>query len=81
MTTLHLVTSLGLPPARLDPNALYRAPSGRLCRLFALDARGGFDSAIAHLSYVRDGRAGVSSRADDGFALQRENWRILQEVG
>ena len=80
MTTVHMDSIPALPPARLDPNALYRAPSGRLCRLFALDARGGLDSAIAHLSYVRDASAGVSTRADDGFALQRENWRILEMV-
>ncbi len=66
-------------PTRLDPDAWYRAPSGRLCRLVGMDGRGGVDP-IAKLCYV-NGSDGPGSEWADGFNLRRENWRILRRVG
>lgn len=72
----------GVPPARLDPDAVYRAPSGRLCRLAGMDKRGPpGEEATAHLAYVREAAWALNgSRLDDGFSLSRENWRILKVV-
>lgn len=72
----------GVPPVRLDPAALYMAPTGRMCRLHAMDGRGAEgDESVAQLVYVRNAAwALAGNRFDDGFCLTRENWRILKAV-
>jgi hypothetical protein len=82
MKTKNTATPTGVAPVRLDPNALYLAPTGRMCRLQGMDGRGpAGEGSIAQLVYVRDAAwALAGSRFDDGFALTRENWRILKAV-
>lgn len=73
----------GLPP-RLDPDGVYRTPTGRLCVLRDVDyheplLRNG--AAVAHLEYLRpDGRP-VNLGNPDGFSLTRGNWPYLRLVG
>lgn len=66
--------------AHLDPEVVYRAPSGRMCRLFGVE-NAGPEGVTARLVYVsgRGHRAAVDW-AGDGFVLARENWRLLQVV-
>jgi hypothetical protein len=61
---------------RLDPAAIYRAPSGRLCRVYAVQGK---EVMVAQLRYVASRRHGAAEWGD-GFCLTRENWRILQLV-
>lgn len=75
----------GVLPARaaqiqpLDVAAVYLTPTGRLCRLYAMDRRGG-EFGIAKLSYVRRGSEPPGGWSD-GFCLAPGNWRILTRVG
>ena len=64
----------------LDPEAVYRAPSGRNCRVrvstFEKPQQG-----VATLVYdLQDGTPG-STQFGEGFALTRENWHLLKQVG
>lgn len=74
----------GALPARaeqiqpLDAAAVYLTPTGRLCRLWELDGRGG-EYPIAKLRYVR-AAASAASGWSDGFCLAPQNWRILTRV-
>lgn len=61
---------------RLDPAAIYRAPSGRLCRLYAVQGK---EVVVAQLRYVASRRQ-LAAEWGEGFCLSRENWRILQVV-
>ena len=72
----------GTAPVRLDPDALYLAPTGRMCRLQGMDGRGpAGEESVAQLVYVRDAAWALGgSRFDDGVCLKRENWRILKAV-
>lgn len=82
MTAKNLAAAAGVAPVRLDPQALYMAPTGRMCRLQGMDGRGAAgEEAVAQLVYVRDAAWALDgSRFDDGFSLTRENWRILKAV-
>lgn len=82
MKTKHLAAQAGVQPVRLDPAALYMAPTGRMCRLQGMAGRGAAgEESVAQLVYVRDAAwALAGSRFDDGFNLKRENWRILKAV-
>ncbi len=70
------------PPITLRPDtsALYRTPTGRLCRVVALDGRGGVEP-VAQLEYVHPQEEGRRYEWGDGFSLRPENWRILRRVG
>lgn len=77
-------TELGGLPPRLDPHAVYRTPTGRLCVVRDVDyheplLRNG--AAVAHFEYLRpDGRP-VELKSPDGFSLSRGNWPRLKVVG
>ena len=74
----------GALPPRLDPAAVYRTPTGRLCVVRDVHyhepvLRNG--AAVAHLEYLRpDGRR-VNTNIPDGFILSRANWPRLKLVG
>jgi hypothetical protein len=69
----------GVLPKTLDPEALYRSPSGRLCRVQSVDREG--TEAVARLEYTQANGAPAPTNMPDGFVLRRENWRILKRVG
>jgi len=64
--------------APLEPGVVYLTPTGRLCRLYEMDQRGG-KGGIAKLCYVRRAGAGATGWKD-GFCLSAPNWRILTRV-
>jgi hypothetical protein len=74
----------GALPPRLDPAAVYRTPTGRLCVVRDVQyhepvLRNG--AAVAHIEYLRpDGRP-VGGSSPDGFNLNRDNWPMLKLVG
>lgn len=74
----------GTLPPRLDPDGVYRSPSGRLCVVRDVEhheplLRNG--AAVAHLEYLRpDGRPALLGERD-GFTLTRGNWPRLVLVG
>lgn len=80
MTMKNQAAHVGVQPVRLDPAALYMAPTGRMCRLQGMKGHGELgEMSVAHLVYVRDAAWAINgSRLDDGFNLTRENWRILK---
>lgn len=64
----------------LDQESVYMTPTGRLCRLVALDGRGGVEP-IARLEYVNAEEKGQRCEWGEGFNLRPENWQILTRVG
>lgn len=63
----------------LEMAAVYMTPTGRLCKLYQFDGRGG-EYAMAKFRYVRRGNDQASVWGE-GFCLMPENWRILTRVG
>jgi hypothetical protein len=75
MNVLHAVMG-----PTLEPGVVYRAPSGRLCRLAPLQA-GTPSAAQALLLYCSPEGKSAPKNVDDGFTLSRFNWYLLREVG
>lgn len=68
------------PTKALSADAVYRLPSGRLCRW--IPGPHGRVTELAHFVYVaaHDSRHGRHADWADGFDLTPPNYRLLREV-
>lgn len=64
---------------KLDPKALYIAPSGRCCRW--LPGGTPTDQRAECATFVYDGASVTGDARRDEFTLARSNWHLLQRVG
>jgi hypothetical protein len=73
----------GTLPEQLDPQAVYRAPRGRLCRVADVEYqnRRHKTGAVAYLEYLTPTGAPVATNMAESFSLGRENWWMLKVVG
>lgn len=58
---------------QLNINHIYRTPTGKLCKLVP-GFKGAGLGVLAHFEYLQDRHNGIP----DGFALTRENVRVLR---
>ncbi|MBX3634023.1 MAG: hypothetical protein KF683_01270 [Rubrivivax sp.] len=73
--------TMRMPPAlELDPRAVYLSPTGRRCRWWPFEGRGGDGSWAVFVYDLADGTPARSPRSD-GFVLSRGNWYVLRVLG
>lgn len=68
------------PSVPLRADAVYRAPSGRLCRWVPPAGEQRQITAFGQFEYLRRQQRGARQALPDGFVLSPANYRLLREV-